>query len=230
MYPHRIRLRGPWECEPVSNKGTSFRIVLPLHWGQNGTQDCTGRIRLRRRFGYPGRIDAHESVWLTIAGPPRSMLVALNGASLAGANEDLWEYEITGALRERNELNIELDVGEPGTVWGDVSLEIRCSAFLREVTFDLALATDGSAQLFANGEIAGNSAEALEMYLLLDRSTVAYASFSGPVSKQRFHLETEPMTLELATHHVKLDLVRGASIWYTLAQELKVQPPHALRR
>jgi hypothetical protein len=156
------------------------------------------------------------------------MLVALNGALLAGPQADPWECEITEALRERNEVNIELDVGEPGTEWGDVSLEVRCSAFLREVTFDVALAPDGSAQLIAGGEIAGHSADALELYLLLDRSTVAYASFSGPVSNLHFHLKTEPMALGLPAHQLKLDLVHGASIWYTLAQELKL--PHAVRR
>jgi hypothetical protein len=229
MYPHRIRLRGPWECEPASSIGSPVRTVLPFRWGQNGTEGCRGRVRLRRRFGYPGRIDGHESVWLTIASATQSMLVLLNEAPLAGPRVGPWEYEITALLRERNEVNIELEVGESGTAWGDVSLEVRCTAFLREVTFDVALMPDGSAQLVANGELAGQSADALELYLLLDRSTVAYASFPGPVRTQRFHLKSEPMSLELATHHVQLDLVRGASIWYTLEQELKLQPPHALR-
>jgi hypothetical protein len=229
MYPHRIRLRGPWEFEQVSSNSAPVRTVLPLRWGQNGTEGCTGRVRLRRRFGYPGRIDSHEAVWLTIGSPAQSMLVALNGAPLAGPNAGPWEFDITGSLRERNEVNIELEIGESGTAWGDVSLEVRCTAFLREVNFDLALTPDGSAQLVANGELCGQSEDALELYLLLDRSNVAYASLPGPVRKQRFRLESEPMSLDLAKHQVQLDLVRGASIWYTLAQELKSQPPHTLR-
>src|SRR5262245_36216308 len=57
MYPHRIRLRGPWEHEP-----------LP---------DTTG-TRHRRRFGYPGQIDATERVWITCEGVTGRATVTLN--------------------------------------------------------------------------------------------------------------------------------------------------------
>ena len=71
MYPHRIRLRGPWDCEPLARlaPGASDgalpppgRMTLPCRWAEGGLTDFAGRVRFRRRFGYPGRIDAHERV------------------------------------------------------------------------------------------------------------------------------------------------------------------------
>src|SRR5262245_97069 len=66
MYPHRIRLRGPWECQPLAPDGPPpRRVTLPCRWADGGLGDFRGPVRFRRRFGYPGRLDAHERVWLT---------------------------------------------------------------------------------------------------------------------------------------------------------------------
>ena len=71
-YPHRIRLRGPWECEPLERgrpaRPPPRRMTLPCRWADGGLKDFSGRVRFRRRFGYPGQIDAYERVWLTVAG------------------------------------------------------------------------------------------------------------------------------------------------------------------
>src|SRR5579885_2874724 len=49
MYPHRIRLRGPWECEPPG--GPPVVVTMPCHWAAAGLADLGGRFRCRRRFG-----------------------------------------------------------------------------------------------------------------------------------------------------------------------------------
>src|SRR6202008_3044703 len=81
VYPHRIRLRGPWQCEPVGGPAP-FRMTLPCRWAEGGLGDFTGRVRFRRRFGYPGQIDDYERVWLTFTGAESVVTVTLNGNSL----------------------------------------------------------------------------------------------------------------------------------------------------
>src|SRR5262249_423011 len=65
-YPQRIRLRGPWECVPPAESSNSFTIHLPASLSHSRLAGVTGWVRLTRNFGYPGRIDADESVWLVI--------------------------------------------------------------------------------------------------------------------------------------------------------------------
>src|SRR5262249_13939951 len=127
-YPHRIRLRDPWE-----------------------RQAQAGSVRFRRRFGYPGRIDAEERVWLTFAGITGFAAVELNGTEL-GRHEgtDPFELDVTALLRPRNEVIVDVEgASEQGVPWGEVALEVRRTAFLRAVrvemveagnTFDLHVA------------------------------------------------------------------------------------------
>src|SRR5690349_7428873 len=97
MYPHRIRLNGPWEVEPIARRvraadGTAQvvegllpparRMTMPCRWDEGGLGDFAGRVRFRRRFGYPGRIDPYERVWLTFDGVAGSADVSLNGQAL----------------------------------------------------------------------------------------------------------------------------------------------------
>ena len=46
MYPHRIRLRGPWECQPLARAGDvpepsrpPFRVTMPCRWREAGLGD-----------------------------------------------------------------------------------------------------------------------------------------------------------------------------------------------
>ena len=184
MYPHRIRLRGPWEYEPLSRRDAQTgdlppagRMVLPCRWREGGLEDFAGRVRFRRRFGYPGRIDAQERVWLTFEGVDAVADVSLNGQFLGrreGAAEP-FEFEVTPLLQQRNELTVEVDSAGDGGIWGDVAMEIRATAFLRAVRTWVAEAADGR-YLHLAGEVAGTSKRPLELYVLLDRSNVAYAT------------------------------------------------------
>lgn len=99
LYPHLIRLRDPWQAEPLE----------------------AGRTRYRRVFQKPTGLDEPERVWLVIdgAGPGT---VAFNGQPLgeiAPAGR-LTFFDITPRLQVRNE--IELQLAGP---LGDVRLEIR---------------------------------------------------------------------------------------------------------
>src|ERR1051325_6749779 len=97
MYPHRIRLRGPWECEPLAPpspptplavgqasqsdrqagkpdlpaEGNRRRVTMPCRWADAGLAGYRGLARFTRKFGYPGKADRDiEPIWLPCAGCP----------------------------------------------------------------------------------------------------------------------------------------------------------------
>ena len=168
MYPHRIRLRGPWEYESISTETpASGRIDLP--WAADRTR-FAGPVRYRRRFGLPRQIDPHERVWLIIQGLVSEASVSLNGHPLESGTQ----FEVTSDLRERNELQVEIERDDQTAVlWDEIALEIRCTTFLRNVQISVRFEA-GSPFLEATGVVVGDSREALELYLILDRSNVAY--------------------------------------------------------
>jgi hypothetical protein len=238
MYPHRIRLRGPWECEPLARSGGDnaplpppLRMTMPCHWDEGGLAGFAGRVRSRRRFGYPGRLDAPERVWLTFAEVEGSAEVWLNGTPLGKGRADRlpFEFEVTALLRERNELVVDVEsASERGGLGGEVALEVRCSAFLRGVRVESA-----GGDLHVRGEVVGAADGLLELYVVLDRSTVAYEPTSASPSGYPFHL-VAPGVLGGSgtgrdaeggqTRFIKVDLVNGASVWYTFVQELAPSP------
>jgi len=143
MYPHRIRLRGPWECEALArfvtgadgqklsvttNLPAPLRMTMPCRWSEGGLKDFTGRVRFRRHFGYPGRIDENERVWLTFAGVDGTSEIRLNGQFLGRPESDQqsFEYDVTSLLQNRNDLIVDID-GEAHTdgLYGEVAMEIR---------------------------------------------------------------------------------------------------------
>jgi len=236
MYPHRIRLRGPWECEPLARAAGDqrplprpCRMTMPRRWKDGGLADFRGRVRFRRRFGYPGRIDSYERVWLTVGQASDRVRIALNGAVLGESEGGGWETDVTALLGERNELTVEVGGGEDGGLWGEVALEVRCTAFLRNVSCGALPAECGLTQVFAGGELVGSAADLLELYLLLDGSTLAYAALAGPVAGQTFRLVSEPLPPERLAHDsphwVQIDLVRAATVWYRWEQELTLGRP-----
>ena len=182
VYPHPIRLRGPWD-------------------------DLGGQ--LRRRFGAPSNLDAHERVWLLLPERPISA-VLLNGAPLPTNREQ----DITALLRPRNELLVET----VATDWPGVAMEVRAEAYLRHVEL-----TRVPGRLIARGVVAGAVATGLELYLIADRTPADYALIA---------VEGEyPFALSAADRHedgsavarLRVDLVRGSAIWWTY--EADVPPP-----
>ena len=193
MYPHRIRLRGPWEWETDSGRGS---LTLP------GVLPAAGRLVLRRLFGWPARIDAHERVWLILANLPSAAAVVVNGEEL-GMAQDWDELNVTMLLRPRNVLLLTLEVPLTQSSIGDVQLEVRCTAWLRgvEVRADATTCT-------VTGEVAGTAERPLDVYLLVGRVTAAFASVGAG---ERFELRAPPTEKEL-----HLELVNGGVVWYAV--------------
>jgi hypothetical protein len=229
MYPHRIRLRGPWRCQPLAWHGEDnsrplppgCTLTLPCPWSAGGLAGFRGRARLTRRFGYPGRIDAHERVWLTCEGLSDRALVRLNGQDL-GACRGGFAFEVTALLRPRNELVLEVEgADEQAGVWGEVALEVRCQAYLRGVRAWRSPA----GEVHVEGEVIGEAEGPLELYAVLGRHPVAYTTVTARPEGTLFHLSTADRPAEEEPRRLKIDLVKGAMVWYTWEQPL----PLALR-
>jgi Glycosyl hydrolases family 2, sugar binding domain len=236
MYPHRIRLRGPWEYQPLArrvlqadgsvefttdNLPPASRINMPARWREAGLDDFAGRVRFLRRFGLPRQLDDYERVWLTFAGVTGSAQVSLNGSAVGSQprDEEPFEFEITSLLEERNRLVVEVESATPdGGLWGEVALEIRCAAFLRAVEI-AARARAGEVELQARGEVAGKCDLPLELYVLLGRSTVAYARVEAG---RPFLLVSERLSEDRwrQAAEVRVELVQGASVWHHIDQAI----------
>jgi hypothetical protein len=212
MYPHRIRLRGPWECEPLAGPeqpadgSRPRRVNMPCRLHEIGLDSAGSRTLVRRRFGYPGRIDAHERVWLIFAGVAGKLEVRLNDQDL-GRCERSCEFEITPLLNERNILEITLEsTGIDTLVWDEVALEIRCSAFLRNVH----ARRNDAGELLVHGEVAGTCERPLDLYLLIDGVNAGYQAIEAGKS---FRFVTQPMDQSPA---IRVELVDAATVWHTV--------------
>ncbi len=181
-YPHRIRLRGPWQSEPAG-----------------------GGVRRVRRFGYPGRIDTDERVWLTFAGVVGRVEVSLNGQVLGPHDGGApFEHEVTALLRPRNELAMRFGAG--GESWGEVAMEVRRTAFLRGVRAE----SDGG-RARVRGEVVGGAGRPLELYVLLDGRTVHYGMVEASAAGRAFEVVADGSGKE-----VRVELVDGACVWYAV--------------
>jgi hypothetical protein len=101
-------------------------MTMPCRWQDGGLRGFAGRIRFRRHFGYPGRIDSFERVWLTFAGLTGTAHIRLNGQNLGSLRDETGEFEITSILQQPNILEVEVDGPADGGLWGEVAMEIRC--------------------------------------------------------------------------------------------------------
>ena len=229
-YPHRIRLRGPWECEPLERRPAGAplpaprRMTLPCRWADGGLTDFAGHVRFRRRFGYPGQIDAFERVWLTIAGVSDRADVRLNGATLGACEGDgRRDFEITSLLQARNELVMDVEGTTRGGLWGEVALEVRCQAYLEDVR--VSATADA---LHAAGRVVGTAERPLDLYVLLDGATAAYTKVLAAPEGAPFHIIADKPPRRPgpagAVAAVRVDLVQGAVIWHTVEQELTFRP------
>lgn len=135
MYPHRIRLLGPWECEPLAPAAPPRRLVPPARLRNVGLGGFAGAVRLTCRFGYPGRIDSYEHVWLTFADIAGPAAITLNDRLLAERVTGAVEFAITDSLQSRNRLVVLLDAASDAAgLPAEIALEVRRDAFLRQVS------------------------------------------------------------------------------------------------
>jgi hypothetical protein len=213
MYPHRIRLRGPWDCEPLARLDSGgplppkCRMTMPCRLGEGGLGDFAGQVRFRRRFGFPGRLDPHEHVWLTFAGIVGRAEIELNGKKLGSGADGPFEFEITGLLAVRNELTVDLtaDGGNDG-LWGEVALEVRGPVFLRDVRVQRG--SDG--RLRVTGVVAGASERPLELYIVVAGETRSYTS---QAAAQPFCIDVDAPGEKPP---VRVELVGGAMLWHAV--------------
>jgi hypothetical protein len=235
MYPHRIRLRGPWNYEPLHRQvgegpmPLPGRMILPARWADAGLTGFSGRVRFTRRFGYPGQIDADERVWLTCPGLADRADVFLNETLLIHDQDgrQSFELDITSLLRPRNELRLEVTGPAAGGLWGEVALEIRCTAFLRDVSCQ-PVRVKGRLELEVRGVVAGTAEGELEVYAVLNRRQAVYGRLMPSKAGQAFCLYSVDLPPECWFGEddagtgvgVRIDLVKGATVWYTLTQEL----------
>jgi hypothetical protein len=235
MYPHRIRLRGPWDYEPLAYSSPeqhllppAGRMSVPCRWADGGLAGFAGRVRFRRRFGYPGRIDAHERVWLTFAGADSRAEVVLNGAALGHhEGEGEFEFDVTDLLRPRNELVVDVEgPAESAGLWGEVALEVRCTAYLRGVRLWAEAEGDGW-RAHAAGQVVGAAERPLDLYLVVGRSPAAYESIRATAGGGPFHLVSDKLGGSAQAAEgadAKVDLVNGAAVWYTCVRRLTPGP------
>jgi hypothetical protein len=198
MYPHRIRLRGPWRIEDAGKQ------TVPWSELAGGSQ----HLRARRSFGFPGRIDAYERVWMTFGGLPAAARISLNG-SILGRQENAetpFEFDVTALLQGRNELTVELlEPPIAGAGWGEVAMEVRATAYLRNVR-----AHRDGATLRVTGEVVGTCDRPLDLYVLADNKTVHYSTVAARAEGQSFTVTCD----KAAVRQVRVELVNGASVWY----------------
>jgi hypothetical protein len=207
---------------------------MPCRWVDIGKGDLGGLIRCRRRFGYPGQIDAHERVWLTFAGLTGRATVLLNDAVVGVVPGCGGEFEVTSLLRLRNELVVDLDgpAGKAG-LWGEVALEVRCTAFLRGVSVQGSL-RDGRGDVCITGEVVGTADASLDLYVILGRSPLAEVRLEAATAGQPFRITagvapdllyaTDPETGEAV--QVRVELVNGAVVWYAMSRGIEPTTDH----
>lgn len=204
MYPHRIRLRGPWELEQPDKR----RVTVPCRWSDLGI--TTGPILLRRRFGYPGQIDNDERVWLTFERSADIADARLNGNWLGNISSRPTEFDVTSLLRDRNQLEVEVQTPTAESSLGEVALEVRRTAYLRDVRADRHGQT-----IHITGTVVGFCEGPLDLYVLQDRSNLGYASVEAEPGGKSFEIDvTSPNP-----SGVRIELVRGAVVWYAVETE-----------
>lgn len=126
IYPHRIRLRGPWELELLARyvaagQGVAAaaevaeglppatRVDVPGDWGRLLGAEFRGRVRYRRAFHAPP-LSEGEAVWLVVDGVDALGSAALNGEPLGPipGYAAPAQFDITQRVRPYNLLAIEV--------------------------------------------------------------------------------------------------------------------------
>jgi hypothetical protein len=120
---HTIRLRGPWQLEPIEryiprsddhfdrvgdDLPSSSRAAMPADWAGVFGRDFLGRVRYHRVFQKPTGLDSGERVRLVIEPPRTRGVVTLSGTPLGQVawGGPLGRFDITNLLEDHNRLEI----------------------------------------------------------------------------------------------------------------------------
>ncbi len=126
MSPHVIRLRGPWQYQPLSrtvllDNGSTCQqerdlpaggtVQLPADWSTHLGQDYCGRVRYMRRFGKPTGLAQTDRVQLVFARVDAWAAVSMNDRSLgivpAAARDTC--FDVSDRLLHRNRLVVDVE-------------------------------------------------------------------------------------------------------------------------
>jgi len=152
---HTIRLRGPWQLEPVyryvprgdgryavqtDELPPAAKMTMPADWSDAFGPAFRGRVRYVRVFHAPPGLVPEERVWLVVE-PQRTLARVAMAEEMLGtvaATGSRGRWDITHRLSETNRLEIFVDhpalengqiaMGDPvqpGGLVGEVRLEIE---------------------------------------------------------------------------------------------------------
>lgn len=178
------------------------RVMFPTTWPAIGSTATATPVRFERRFGYPGRVDPHERVWIVGEGLVGPAAILLQGEWLGSNVNERFAFEATSLLRERNHLEVRLDAGPDRVgLWDDIALEIRATAYLESVSREGHL---------LRGMVAGTCDRPLEVYALANGRTCGY---SEVVAGEPFAI-----ALEGDVGALRIELINVSTIWDVVEQ------------
>lgn len=132
---HTIRLRGPWEYEPLERVGAGplpapGKVKMPCDWAAMLGSEFRGDVLYRRRFHTPTGLDLGEQVWIVFDALRGRANVSFNGHPIGEFSTDDCpaRYNITSLLTDdSNMLSVRVHHtgSAPGGLLGEVRLEIE---------------------------------------------------------------------------------------------------------
>ena len=223
MYPHRIRLLGPWDFEVLSGAKVSpdaplrGRVTMPSTIADAGLPGFSGSVRFSRRFGMPRSHDADEHYWLVFDATADFIEVMLNKFPLGEfAGRGPFAVEVTGSLLEHNLLEVTVQTTrDRDGLTGETALEIRRASYLCDA--QIGRRPDG--RLEARAKLAGKAPEGIELYLLAERRTLAYLRPGAGVDQLVRLQSEEPVAPE--TSEARLEIVQGGVVWYQITSTIQ---------
>lgn len=148
---HSIRLRGPWQLEPLARFAlrpdggcqrvtktlpAACRTTMPADWSAALGHDFLGVVRYTRNFQRPTGLESGDKVWLVVEPPRSKAAVRINEHPLGEVchGGPAGRFDITSLLAPSNLLEIEVEHskddagdGRCGGLVGEVRLEIESS-------------------------------------------------------------------------------------------------------
>jgi hypothetical protein len=116
---HTIRLRGPWEYEPLENflapeaeLPPPGKITMPADWGETLGPEFRGRVRYTRFFHLPTNLEPHERVWLEFESVDCAAHILLNEhhvGAFVGRDGEV-QFDVTMKLQPRNRLDVVVEL------------------------------------------------------------------------------------------------------------------------
>jgi hypothetical protein len=108
---------------------------------------------------------------------------------------------------------VDLESTKPsGGLWGEVAMEVRATAFLRDVQFQWE-----STNLVAHGLVVGEAARPLDLYLLAGQRFLTHQQVLPAPEGQSFEIVGDlGGMLKQKTVNARVELVDAATIWYVV--------------